>query len=321
MPAQSSVLTNRKTLVTGATGLIGRAVVKSLIARGQTVVAARRGPAAAAHEMEVGDVGPQTDWARALEGCSAVIHLAGEIPGRDTTEDSLHRVNVEGTARLVEQAQAAGVVRFVFLSSIAAIVDHASSTIVTDQTAARPSSAYGRSKLAAEESVAAFASKDRASMSIRPPVVYAPDSHGSWRMLMKLAASGLPLPFAAVANRRSMISLANLTDAAVTCLAQAKPGDSGAYAVAEAQPYSLAQIVRLLRQGMGLPERQVAIPAGILRNAVRLTGKAQMAKSLFENLEIDSRRFRDKFGWKEPVEGEHSLRICGESFARQDGRF
>lgn len=150
-----------KVLVTGGTGVVGPASVNALLAEGHTVrLLSRHADAAAGdwdHRVEPwqGDVGRQGGMTGAAEGCQAVLHLVG-IVAEEPPERTFESVNVEGTRRALREAERAGASRFVFVSSLGAD---------------RGTSAYHRSKLAAERLVPGFAGS---WTIVRPGNVYGP---------------------------------------------------------------------------------------------------------------------------------------------------
>jgi UDP-glucose 4-epimerase len=263
----------------------------------------------------VGALSGTTDWGEALDGCTAVVHLAAQLPGRDATEDILRTVNDEATAALVQQASSSGVRQFVFMSSIGAITGNASSAVITDATDPSSTSAYGRSKLAAERHVTAFSGQGRVGVSLRPPMVYGADAGGNWRLLQKLAASGLPLPMGSVGNRRSMIGVDTLADAVAAVLAQRDDAPGGAFALADTDPISLTEALRLLREGMSRPARLIPVPPSLLSGLLRAAGKGGMVDSLLGDLVIDSSRFRNTFGWGPKESIRDGIRRSGAGFA------
>ena len=115
-------------LVTGATGFVGKAMVRRLLAEDalrRVVVAVRRDNQQWPERVlprVTGDLEPSVDWSPALEGVSAIVHCAARVHVMADTAanplDEFRRVNVQGTLSLARQAAAAGVRRFVFVSSI-----------------------------------------------------------------------------------------------------------------------------------------------------------------------------------------------------------
>jgi UDP-glucose 4-epimerase len=311
----------RHILITGASGFVGRHLVPRLLADGHALtLAVRAGAAPGASSgpprtAVVGGISGRTDWRPALEGCDTVVHLAARTPARGVVERSYFEVNDEGTARLCAQAAEAGVGHIVMMSSIFALVDNASERIVDDRTASGTVAPYGRSKLAAEGHVRAAAGPARATVSLRPPLVYGPGAKGNWRRLETIAASGVPLPFATVQNRRSLVSVVNLVDAVAKVVSKpGQPGSAEAFAVADADPLSTADIVRALREGMGLSPRLFPVPSAALSAVCGLIAGRQTARSLLGSLEICSRRFCEAYGWSPPEAAHEAVRRTGAEF-------
>jgi UDP-glucose 4-epimerase len=257
----------------------------------------------------VGDIGPETDWRGALRGCEAVVHLAAQVPAAGVAAEDFDRVNNRGTARLAEQAFEAGVRCFVLASSMHAVADSSAKAAVSgDASTNAATTPYGLSKLAAEAHMAEFARLGRLGISIRPPLVYGWDAKGNWRHLQRLAASRLPLPFGSIHNRRSLVAIDNLVDALATVVSgPADSGLSGTYSVADMEAVSMAQIAAWLQEGMGVPPRTLAVPEGILRLLLRTAGQGRIVRSLLEDLEVDSGRFRAAFRWSPPLVAKDAI--------------
>jgi UDP-glucose 4-epimerase len=309
----------QRILVTGAGGFIGRKLTQALLDAGYEVTAATRnrpGFLGRAHTVAVGSIGPDTDWSTALEGCSAVIHLAAQTPGPGVTDEAFMRVNDGGTMALTRQALRSNVTLFVHMSSVFALVDNASQSVVTDAFASRASLPYGRSKLVAEAHVDKLAGEGIAAVTLRPPLVYGAEAKGNWRQLQKLALTGVPLPFGAIANRRSLIAAENLVDAVMTIVSRS-PGTlvSGKFLVADGEAVSTAEILRLLREGMGLPPRLWRVPQPLLAAAMKSLGRGRMAQSLLGNLEVNCEAFRKAYGWNPVVTAEQAICQSGRAFA------
>jgi UDP-glucose 4-epimerase len=312
-------------LVTGSSGFVGHHLVSRLIGDGHSLNLANRtlvDPATAGHDghaFSVGDIGPETDWRAALAGCDTVIHLAGQTASTGPGDTVCERVNALGTRKLTEQAADAGVSTFVFLSSVMALVDNWSAAVVTDATASVATSPYGMSKRHAEQHVSAFVRQGRRSVSLRTPMIYGAGAKGNWRRLQQLAASGLPLPFALIANRRTLASVGNVVDAIARVASAAPDAPSGTYLVGDEDAVSLADIVRLLRDGRRRSSRLVSVPPALLQAPLRLAGLNAIANSLFANLELDSSGFRTAFDWSPPQRAADAIRLAGASTSRDAG--
>jgi nucleoside-diphosphate-sugar epimerase len=268
-----------RVLVTGATGFVGRAVVAALAAAGDEVYAAVRGATRdtvtdadndAARRfppgviiVRHGDLAEPVDWAPLLAGIDGVVHLAG------IAEDRYDRVNHRATSALAGAARNAGVVRFVFISSIRAQTGPAADHAVSERDDPRPTDPYGRSKRAAERAVA----RSGVPFTIlRPVLVYGPGVKGNLRALMQLAALPVPLPFGALTARRSLLSLANLA-AAITFVLRHDGCIGETYVVADPAPLTVAEIVAAMRCGIGRKPGLIAVPPALLRLGLVALGR------------------------------------------------
>lgn len=309
-------------LVTGGSGLVGRALVRRLVGEGRAItLAGRRRPTDADADnlrcVEIDGIGADTDWRPALEGCATVIHLAAQVPLRGVPADRFMQVNDLGTGALVDQAAGAGVQSLILASSIHAGGEPSGPVATGAEKAGMPTTPYGRSKLAAERHVERFCATGGAGISVRFPLVYDARAQGNWHLLQRLAATGMPLPFGAAENRRSMIALANAVDA-LAHLTAAPPlaARSGVFTVSDEDRVSLREIFILLRQGMGMPPRLFALPPEILAGALKSIGLSRMASSLLGELAIDNSRFRETFGWSPPVSSGEAIRSAGAAFRK-----
>ncbi len=313
-----------RVLLTGATGFVGRHTVPLLAAHGHRVRAALRTASEGPWEPAVvGDIGPDTDWTAALADVDAVIHMAARVHVmRDTAADPLaefRRVNTAGTIRLAEQAAAAGVKRFVFLSSIKAMVDESRPTPLDSATTPDPHSPYGVSKLEAERALAEIAARTGMEVAvIRPPLVYGPGAAGNMRALVKLVATGLPLPLGGIRNRRSLIYVGNLADAVVTVLEH--PDAAGqTFLVQDGEPLSTADLVRAIAAALDRPARLIPVPQGLMALGAALTGTRAVFDRLAGTLTVDDSPIRDRLGWCPPHDLATGLRATAEWFKASRG--
>ena len=218
-----------KILVTGASGFAGNFLLAALRDAAHEVRAASRSRVEqqGIDYVLAPELGPDADWGRVLNGVDVVVHLAGRahVPSKNAdaeTEKIYFRINTEGTRALAEQAAAAGVKQFVFLSSCHAVATE-SEVQITEKTQSNPLTAYGRSKLEAERATRKALSNTACAWTIlRPPLVYGKGNKANFGLLLKLVKSGIPLPLASVCNRRSFIYVENLVDVIAACLGNPK---------------------------------------------------------------------------------------------------
>lgn len=310
-----------RTLVTGATGFVGRAVVDRLVRDGTPVTAAvRRDPTTriGIREVRVGDLGPTTDWTAALEGCDAVVHCAARVHVMsDTSSDPLaayRAANVEGSVALATQAAAAGVRRFVFISSIK--VNGEGTALgkpyrASDRPA--PVDPYGISKLEAEQALQALAATGAIELVvIRPPLVYGPGVKANFLSMARWIARGVPLPFGGVnANRRSFVALENLVDLIATSLKH--PDAVGqVFLVSDGEDLSTSELLRRTARALGVSSRLLPVPSAWLALGASAVGRRDLWQRLGGTLQVDSMPTQARLGWIPPISVDAGLRAAVE---------
>ena len=305
-----------RVLVTGANGLIGRALVAGLLRRRTTVTAAVRREAAFPPGVSVvrfGDLGPETDWREALAGCDVVVHLAARVHVmRDDVADPLtayRGVNVAGTLALARQAAAAGAKRFIFVSSVKVNGEGTQPGRPFRETdVPAPVDPYGVSKLEAEQALLALAASTGIEVVvIRSPLVYGPGVRANFAALMRAVARGVPLPLGAVNNRRSLVAIDNLVDLIDTCVEHPAAANE-IFFVSDGEDLSTPELVRRLAHAMGRPARLFPMPASVLMAGAMLLGKREVAQRLLGSLQVDISKARSLLGWTPPVNVDEGLR-------------
>lgn len=290
-------MSHGEVFITGASGFVGRETVKRFLAGGWQVRAAVRSaencaiePDARLSIVEAGDITCVTDWAPLLAGCNVVVHLAArahqtnEAP--DAAADLFQRTNVDLSARLIRGAAAAGVQRFVFVSS-AGVMGDFSERPFTEADPPRPKSEYAKSKWQAEQALGEVARETGIELVIlRPTLVYGPGNPGNLDRLMRLIRTGLPLPLGAVRNRRSFLNVGHL--AGIVCSAAQLPEAAGkTVLLADGNDLSTPDLVRTLAEGMGARARLFAVPPSLLLLGGRMLGRSRDVERLLGSLEVD----------------------------------
>ncbi len=295
--------------MTGAAGFIGRALCRGWVERGHAVLGLTRSPAEPIDGVElrpVGELGPLTNWSEHLGSVDIVIHLA-DRGALDTAP--------RAGAVLAGAAAACGVRRLVHMSSVRALGEATRPGAPFRPTGrASPREAYGRTKLATEHALALAAQQTGLELAIlRPPLVYGPEVRANFRALLRLVASGLPLPFAAIDNRRSLIFLDNLVD--VTVRAAAHPAAAGqVLLVRDALDLSTPELIRRLAAGLGRPARLFAAPEAAFAALRRLPGLGPLVARLTLSLQIDDSMTRTLLDWEPPVPTDAGLAATVRAF-------
>ncbi len=290
--------------ITGASGFVGRGLCATLVRRGHAVVALARRPLASPGTGITPVTASLEDvpaLANAMAGADAVVHLAARVhvmhEHAADPQRAFRQVNVEGTRAVLSAAAAAGVGRFVLLSSVK-VHGEESERAYTEDAPFRPGDAYARSKVEAEELVASTWRGVDGWTVLRPPLVYGPGVAGNFRRLLRLAdlAGRVPLPLGGLSNRRSLVGLGNLCDAIATCAAH--PLAAGrAFLVADASPVSTSSLLEHLGRALRRPVRLLPCPEWLLVRFARLTGKGAEAARLLGSLAVETGRLRAQLGW------------------------
>ena len=307
-------------LVTGGTGFVGAQLVRVLASDPScSVRVLARRPAADLPGRAIATVadlaGPDSTWAGSLDGANAVVHLAARVHVmRDRARDPIdefRRINVDGTMALASQAARAGVRRFVFVSSVK-VHGEAGCFRETDRLA--PTDPYGVSKLEAELELRDLQARTGMEIVVvRPPLVYGPGVRANFRSLVKAVQRGIPLPFGAAQNRRSLVSRQNLVDFLRTCLIHPRAANE-TYLVSDGLDLSTADMIRQIAQGLGRPPRLVPVPPWVLHVGARLVGRRDVMQRLLGSLQVDITKARTQLAWSPPQRPEDGLREAARSF-------
>ncbi|TCS35110.1 nucleoside-diphosphate-sugar epimerase [Paucimonas lemoignei] len=295
-------------LITGANGFVGQALVHRLQQEPAIRIrkALRSTPASTDDTVGIGDIGPNTDWTKALVGIDAVIHCAARVhvmhdAGSAESLERFRQVNVEGTRRLALQAAAAGVRRLVLVSSVKVNGESTSGRLPYrhDEPPA-PQDAYGISKHEAEQALWEVArTTGIEAVVVRPPLVYGPGVKANFQSLMQAVACGVPLPFGLSNNCRSMVYLGNLVDLLQRCATDPRaPGNI--FLAGDGSDMSTGELVRQLAHAVQRRPRLLPVPPSLMRIVARILGKSAVAERVLGSLQVDIRHTCTTLDWQPP---------------------
>ena len=260
------------TLVSGATGFIGRALCRRLQQEGIRVRALSRSAVVGSDPWDEAVTADLTEPLPPgiMTDIDCVFHLASKVHAFDEISedpDEFERLNVDGTRRLIEAARRSGVERFVLFSSVKAMGEGTTREI-DESEPPRPKTAYGRSKLAAEDLVREFSRGGRHGSILRLPLVYGVGNKGNLHRMIAAIDRGRFPPLPETGNRRSIVHVGNVVDAAL--LAAARPEARGeTFIVTDGRDYSTRELYEAICLGLGRTVPSWTMPLSVLRAAGR----------------------------------------------------
>ncbi|MFG0819982.1 UDP-glucose 4-epimerase family protein [Pseudomonas sp. GLN_3] len=306
-----------RVILTGASGFVGGAVLKALSrnANVETVVPLRsplRHMPAGVVSYPVGDLTDDQSLQLLAHRPDVVVHCASRVHiMSDTASDPLaefRRINVDGTLAFARAASAAGARRFIFVSSIKV---NGEQTCLGKAYRAddppKPVDAYGISKHEAEQGLLALGVQTGMEIVIiRPVLVYGPGVKANFLSMMRWLDRGVPLPFGAIHNRRSLVALDNLVDLVLTCIEHPAAANQ-VFLVSDGEDLSTTELLARMAKALGKPARLLPVPAWLLSTSAKALGKGALSQRLCGSLQVDISKTRELLGWHPPVQVDAAL--------------
>ncbi len=315
--------------LTGASGFVGRCLLRELLEAEHQVTAVLRkhvdGVDTRASLRVIDDFANSSSWGALLQGQEVVVHCAARVHVmHDASSDPLaefRKVNVDGTLNLARQAAAAGARRFIFISSIKVNGEGTApgQPYQADDDSA-PLDPYGVSKMEAELGLRELATETGMEVVIiRPVLVYGPGVKANFLSMMRWLHKGVPLPFGAIHNRRSLVALDNLVDLIVTCIDH--PGAANqTFLVSDGEDLSTSELLRRMGTVLGKPARLLPVPSRLLEAGATVLGKKALSQRLCGSLQVDIGKTRELLNWTPPVSVDEALRKTAKHFLEQHAK-
>ena len=313
--------------MTGASSLIGGALVARLLARDLDVVVFQRSSAGLDAEEYLGDVADRNALEAAIAGADGVVHLAARasVTGR---WERFERTNVDGTRNVIEAARSAGVGRFVHVSSPS--VAHAGEALVgaaadpADPVAVRGH--YAKSKAMAELIALGAHSSDMAVVAIRPHLIWGPGDTQLVGRIVERAKAGRMAIIGSGAALIDSTYIDNAADALVAALERVREIGGSAFVVSNGQPRPVGEMLSRIAMAAGAPMPALKVPYAVARGGGRVVegiwerresaGEPPITRFLAEQLGtahwFDQRATRAALEWKPKVSIEEGFRRLQE---------
>tara|TARA_Y100000741_G_scaffold364082_1_gene354015 strand:+ start:13473 stop:14411 length:939 start_codon:yes stop_codon:yes gene_type:complete len=299
-------------LITGASGFVGRNLLKELVKLNKYNITAifrkkEKDLSEVVNQLIVEDLVNFQDYCQSLKSPNYMIHLAGIAHKKKVNKADFDLINVDITAKLLKWSKEKQVERFIYLSSVG-VNGQLSKEPFNENDKPNPKEYYAISKLLAENKIIKNINQNEITkyVIIRSPLIYGRNAPGNFRLLQKWINSPFPLPFGMVNNKRSIISINNLIDFIKLTLNH-KNASNQIFLVSDPVPISTRDLVNKLIQSQNSLFKNLKIPKSILLFILTILNKKNLANKVLGSLEIDWRKSSALLGWKPPFNTSDEL--------------
>ncbi|MCK6263238.1 SDR family oxidoreductase [Vibrio sp. ZSDE26] len=319
-----------KLLVTGSSGFVGQRLYEMAMSSNLEVCQVKRDSTLTqkwdsknGEIFIVSSISSKTNWDGAFEGVDCVVHCAARVhqmkESKTDAIEAYREINAAGTLNLAQQAEKAGVRRFIFLSSIKVNGEFTKEgNAFQPDLESIPNDPYGLSKYEAEIGLKALAKETGFEVVIiRPPLVYGEGVKANFENLMSIIRKGLPLPLGAIHNQRSLVFRDNLVDLILLCCQHPKAvGET--FLVADEQDVSTTGLIELISKAMNRPNRLLPIPMSWIKLGAKLIGKPQISQRICSNLQVDMSNTQKLLGWKPKISTQDGVNRAVQAFLKSN---
>lgn len=251
----------------------------------------------------------------------AVIHLAGKAHDlmSVTNPEEYYRINTDLTKQVFDTFLQSSAQVFILLSSVKAVADIVDGILVENHLA-NPATHYGKSKLLAEEHIYSKSwPTDKRVYILRPCMIHGPGNKGNLNLLYKMVKKGIPWPLGGFDNRRSFLSIDNLLFVIKELLTNSEIS-SGIYHIADDNPLSTNELIRLIAASLNRQYRILRIPKKLISffakvgDIFQLPLNSEKLQKLTESYIVSNRKLMEAIGKPLPVSAQDGLIKTIESF-------
>jgi nucleoside-diphosphate-sugar epimerase len=301
-------------IITGNKGFVGSYLEKYLILQKKRIVGVSRDPKGNEFNYENLNLEKR-------KSIKSFIHLAGKAHDlKNTSEDNDYfEVNTELTKKLFDQFLVSDCEVFVYMSSVKAIADVVNG-ILTEDVIPNPKTIYGKSKLAAENYILSKEiPKNKRIYILRPCMIHGPNNKGNLNLLYSFVSKGIPYPFGKYINSRSFVSVENLCFIINELINNDKIA-SGIYNVADDETISTIDLVKLITEVLGKPNRILKLPKLFISFLAKIGDllpipiNSERLIKLTENYEVSNLKIKNAINKKLPLSSIEGIKKTITSF-------
>jgi len=294
-------------LLSGSTGFVGQNLISYY----------KNNKAASVIELSLRKPIPET-----LPDAAAIIHLAGKAHDLKNASNpqEYFEINYGLTKELFARFLDSDINNFIYFSSVKAVADTIDGKL-TETAEPKPATAYGQSKLQAEQYLLSKELPDGKRLFIlRPCMIHGPGNKGNLNLLYKVVKSGIPYPLGAFHNRRSFLSIDNLLFILNRILTNNSiPG--GIYNLADDESLSTTEVIQIIGRASGIKARIWTLSSSLITSLAKIGDKVHLPlnserlKKLTESYEVCNEKIKNALGiTKLPVNAQDGLTKTIKSF-------
>ena len=303
-----------KLLISGITGFVGSNLKPYLQPEYKIVGVSRKGDCN--NNVLSYTALARHDW----NDSKAFIHLAGKAHDlkKSSSDEEYFKVNTELTKKIFKQFLQSECRIFIYISSVKAVKDTVEA-VLDEKTSPNPLTAYGKSKLAAENYLLnSHLPPDKRVYIFRPGMIHGPHNKGNLNLLYQVIKRGIPYPLGSFENKRSFVYVENFCFIIKNFLIKEPP--SGIYNLADNDPLSTSELVRIIGETAGKKARILKVPRRFIRKMAKagdrlnLPFTTERLEKLTENYIISNTKCLDAIGCSLPFNTRSGIKKTIQSF-------